>query len=361
MKIDSAALRQPSVRPQRWWLRLLAAAVVLVAIFGFVLPRLADYGAAWDSVVAMTKWKVMTVAAVGVWNLYTYWPVMTVALSGLKLREAMVVNQASTAVANSVPAGSAIALAATYRILGAWGFTSQSITNQVVATGVCNMLMKLTMPVLGVAAVAATGELRGGFLRLAVIGLVATCLLVMVATLVLRAERSTERAGHALDRLLVRLRGSERASGVTVVTPWLLEARRGLLLLARRAGLRLVAVTLVSHLSLYVVLLVALRSVGVSDSDVSWSSVFAAFAFVRLLSAIPVTPGGLGVVELGYVGFLSSEAPNHLDPAISAGVLVFRAVTFLLPLILGAMAWIVFQTATSWRRPPDTRGLVADG
>jgi uncharacterized membrane protein YbhN (UPF0104 family) len=58
--------------------------------------------------------------------------------------------------------------------------------------------------------------------------------------------------------------------------------------------------TLVSHLSLFLVLLLALRHVGVAESQVSWIEVLAAFSLVRLLSAFPITPGGLGVVELAW-------------------------------------------------------------
>jgi putative heme transporter len=40
------------------------------------------------------------------------------------------------------------------------------------------------------------------------------------------------------------------------------------------------------------VLLVTLRHVGVSDVEVSWAEVLAVFAFARLATAIPLTPGG---------------------------------------------------------------------
>ena len=53
---------------------------------------------------------------------------------------------------------------------------------------------------------------------------------------------------------------------------------------------RWVAITvtsLVSHLSLYLVLLVTLRDVGVSDAEVSWAEILAVFAFARLATAIP--------------------------------------------------------------------------
>jgi putative heme transporter len=353
MTADGVVWGRHPLRQARWWLRALVAAVVVVVIFGFALPRMVDYDAAWNAITAMTRWEIAVIAVVGAWNLYTYWPLFTTSLPGLRLREAIVVNQASTAVANSVPAGAAVSVGVTYRMLRAWGFTSQSITNQMVAMGVCNMLVKLTMPVVSVAIVAVTGDLRGGFLRLAVIGLSVTGALVTVATLVLRAEGTTERAGRVLDRWWTRVRRGRPSTGIE---PWLLEARAGFVVLARRVWSRMMILTLISHLSLFTMLLVTLRNVGVSEADISWTSVFAVFAFVRLLSAIPLTPGGVGVVELGYVGFLTSEAPSHLAGEIAAGVLVFRAVTFVLPVLLGSVAWMVFQSASSWRRPPNTRG-----
>jgi putative heme transporter len=353
MSADSLTWGRHGMRDARWWLRALLAAAVVVVVFGFALPQMVDYNAAWAAIAAMTQWEIAVVAAVGAWNLYTYWPLFTTSLPGLRLREAMVVNQASTAVANSVPAGAAVSVGVTYRMLRAWGYTSQSITNQMVAMGVCNMLVKLTMPVVSLAIVTVRGDLRSGFLRLAVIGLVATGALLAVAALVLRAEGTTERAGRTMDRLRSALR---RTGSSTAITVWLLETRAGFVALARRVGARMIVLTSISHLSLFAMLLVTLRNVGVSEADIAWTTVFAVFAFVRLLSAIPVTPGGVGVVELGYVGFLTAEAPSDLGGAIAAGVLVFRAVTFALPVLLGSVAWIVFQSASSWRRPPNTRG-----
>jgi putative heme transporter len=42
------------------------------------------------------------------------------------------------------------------------------------------------------------------------------------------------------------------------------------------------------------VLLVCLRNVGVSDAEVGWTVVLAVFAFARLVTAVPITPGGPG-------------------------------------------------------------------
>jgi hypothetical protein len=65
--------------------------------------------------------------------------------------------------------------------------------------------------------------------------------------------------------------------------------------------------TLAGHLTVYLVLLVSLRVLGVTADEVTAVEAFAAWSFVRLLGSIPITPGGLGVVELGV-----TTAPRRL-------------------------------------------------
>jgi uncharacterized membrane protein YbhN (UPF0104 family) len=113
--------------------------------------------------------------------------------------------------------------------------------------------------------------------------------------------------------------------------------------------------TLVSHLSLFAVLLIALRHVGVSNDEVEWQQVLAAFAFVRLVSAVPITPGGLGLVELGLTAALGSGLPDGTKNQIAAAVLLYRALTWLAPIPLGVACWLFWRSNRSWRRNPDER------
>jgi putative heme transporter len=93
---------------------------------------------------------------------------------------------------------------------------------------------------------------------------------------------------------------------------------------------------------LYLVLLVALRQVGVGDAEVSWAEVLAVFAFARLATAIPFTPGGAGVVEAVLIGGLvAAGGPRE---QVTAAVLVFRALTWALPILVGVVCYLW------WRR-----------
>ena len=88
---------------------------------------------------------------------------------------------------------------------------------------------------------------------------------------------------------------------------------------------------LASHLTLWLVLLACLRATGVSQAQVPWQTSLAAFAFVRLLTALPITPGGLGITELGLVGILAAGAGHQASAQVTAAVLLYRAVTYLPP------------------------------
>jgi uncharacterized membrane protein YbhN (UPF0104 family) len=73
----------------------------------------------------------------------------------------------------------------------------------------------------------------------------------------------------------------------------------------------------------------------VSESEISTVQVLVVFAFGRLISALPVTPGGVGVVELTYIGGLVLAGRAHADvpldafrAQVAAAVLVFRALTY---------------------------------
>ena len=80
----------------------------------------------------------------------------------------------------------------------------------------------------------------------------------------------------------------------------------------------------------------------------SAAEVFAVFSFGRLISALPITPGGLGVIELGYIGGLSA-AGGDKAPVVAA-VLMFRILTFGIQIPLGGFTYLIWRAKKSWRR-----------
>jgi SAM-dependent methyltransferase len=120
--------------------------------------------------------------------------------------------------------------------------------------------------------------------------------------------------------------------------------------------LRLMLTTLAYHLSLYVCLLAALRAVGVETTDLHWASVLAAFSLVRLISAIPITPGSLGVTEVGLTGLLAAGLDAGGAALVAAGVLVFRFLTYAVPTVAGIIAAIVWNRSRARAMQPGRWG-----
>ena len=91
--------------------------------------------------------------------------------------------------------------------------------------------------------------------------------------------------------------------------------------------------TLAGHLSVFAVLLVSLRVLDVPASEVTWIEAFAAWSVMRVLGSLPITPGGLGIVELGLTSLLVGFGGGQAE--VVAAVLVYRFLTIVPTLVLG--------------------------
>lgn len=340
------------------WKRIVQALislVIVVGIFGGVMPLIADYGDVFETIRAMTGLEVGSLVLIGLWNLVTYWFVLTTALPGLRLREAAVVNQASTAVSNTMPGGGVIGVGVSIAMLTSWGFRIGSIGRSAVVTGIWNNFVKLGMPVFALALLALEGGITPTRLLAAGVGIAVLVGTVAVFALLLRSDRMARAIGRGVGRIVDRARRLLRKEQVGGWEERSSTFRSETIGLLRHRWLWLTITTLVSHVSLYLVLLVALRHVGVSQEDLSWIAVLAAFAFVRLISAVPLTPGGVGVVELGYAAVMTIGLDDITSAQVVAAVLVFRAVTYLLPIPLGLISYVTWRGNRSWKMTEEDR------
>lgn len=319
---------------------------LLAAIFYFVVPDLPDFSTVWAHVTAMSNVELGILAAVAAWNLVTYWLVMVAATPGLTYRQAMVASQSSTAVSNTLPGGSAISVGLTYAMFSSWGFSKSRTTVSLVVAGIWNNFVKLGMPVLALALLAFSGEASGSRVVAGSIGIAALVASVAVFAYILRGEEFAERAGVRAGRMagpLRRVLHKGPAQGWDGAT---LRFRNRIIGIVRRAWIRLTLTTVVGHFSLFLVLLVTLRDIGVSNDEVSWVQALAVFAFVRLLTAVPLMPGGLGIVELGLISGLTAAGGDKAQ--VVAAVLVYRTLTYLVPIAFGIVTYLFWKRNTSW-------------
>jgi uncharacterized membrane protein YbhN (UPF0104 family) len=329
------------------FVQALVSIAVVIAIFGFAFPKLADYSQVWDEITQMTWLELLTLALAALWNIITYWFVMIAALPGSNIWQSMKINQTSTAVANTVPGGGAIGIGVTYGMYTAYGFSKSDIALSILVSGIWNNFVKLGMPVLALALLAIQGDAGAASVTASLAGVGVLVAAICLFALALKSDRIARTIGDKLGVAVSFLRKLIRKPPVTGMGNAVASFRHDAVDLIRARWVWLTLACLVSHLSLYLVLLLSLRHVGVPNTDVTWTEALAAFAFVRLISALPITPGGLGVVELGLTAALISAGGDEAQ--VAAAVLLYRALTYLLPIPVGVFFYL------KWRRGSEAR------
>jgi uncharacterized membrane protein YbhN (UPF0104 family) len=338
--------------------QILVSIVLVVGIFVYAIPKFADYSSVWKQITEMTWLELVTLVAATAFNLLTYWWQNMAAIPGLGLWQAAVNNQTSTSVADTIPGGGYIAVGVSYAMYRSWGFSNAAIALSVLVTGIWNIFMKLGLPVIALVLLVITGKSSAALVLGALIGLAVLVGAVIVFALVLWKRDLARRIGTALGRVASSIQRVFRRPAVQDWGEAAVRFRRQTIDLVASRWLALTLTTVVSHLALYFVLLLALRHVGVSEQEVTWAQVLGIFAFGRLVTALPVTPGGLGFVELSYIGGLILAGRDHADvPAdvfhaqVAAAVLVFRTLTYGIQIPIGAFTYLIWRAKKSWLKP----------
>ena len=323
--------------------------VVVVVTFAVVLPRIASYTDVWDVVKDLdTKWLIALGIAV-VFNVVTYAPPWMVALPGLRFRQALPFTQASTALTYVAPGGGIVGMAGSYGLLRTWGFGSSEVARAVTITGIWNQLANLLLPVLAVLLLSFDQQRDALLTTVAIVGAIVFAVAVGVLVLIFWSDTLARRVGELLERATNRalqaLRRQRRFEG------WderLVVFRRSTVHLIRRRWPWLTLAAVVGNLTVFAVLLVALRAVGIGASEITWVEAFAGWSLARALQLIPLTPGGVGPVELGMTGILVGFGGGNAE--VVAAVLIYRAFTIVPTLLLG------LATMAGWRwLGPDRR------
>jgi uncharacterized protein (TIRG00374 family) len=326
-----------------------AGLAVVGATFLWFLPKVADYEDVW-AVVKTLSWEwFAALAGAAALNVLTFAPPWQVALPRLRFLQALEVTQASTALSIVVPAGLAAGVGVSWAMLRRWGFATRDITRAISLVGLWNQFLNLLFPIVAVFLLTARGEetallATAAFIGVAVLGVVLAGFVLALASNRLAYEVGELAARLASWALRKLRRGPVRWGGASFE-----RFRESAGDLLRRRWHALTAASLAGSLSVFLVLLVSLRALGVSASEVSAVEAFAAWALVRLLGTIPLTPGGIGIVELGLTTALVAFGGNNAG--VVAAVLVYRFMTLVPPLVLGLL------TAATWRRhvPPAER------
>ncbi len=311
---------------------LASAGVVVLLVLVRVLPGMV--GTTWSDVGAMLA-SVSPLALAGLtvlWcgTLVAHAVVQTSALPGLTMRDAVVVNMSSSAISSAVPFGGPASLALTWTMLRSWGFDRHQFSAYTLVSTVVSAVVRLLVPVVAALVLLASGRLPAQADRIAVVAVVALVAVAAVVGVVasppLRRRLANAPHHHRLGRLARDVDVAIGRSLTVIGRRW-----RGLL-----GGW-------VAQLALQYLLLWA--CFAAAGAQVGPLLCLVAFGAGRLMSVLPLTPGGLGVNEAG-VGALLVALGAQPGPTIAA-LLLFACYMVVLDVPLGALAMLAWRLRTA--------------
>lgn len=309
----------------------------IVLIFWKVIPQIGSYSDAANALRGMSTVSILLIAASVVLYLLAYGLPFMAAAPGLKFWRSEQTNQAAFAISNGIPGGGAVGLAVQFGMLTSFRITPTAATAAITAVGLWSTFVTLGLPILGVVALAASGQGSQAHTGVAVLGLGILVAAVTMFVLVMRSERLATAVGRFGNALIKPVRGRIKAlAHVDLVGP-ITKFRGDMYGLLKSRWAWITGAQLAVSLTQFLILYVALRGVEAQDGKhTSVLVVFAAFAISQLGLMVPITPGGLGTVDAAMIALMVSFGVSNGDA--TAADLVWRATSYIPQIIIGIIA-----------------------
>ncbi len=318
---------------------------VLFLIFVVFLPQFIDYGQVIDSMLSLTWPQLLGLFVLGVAKTWFDAGVYNSLIPGLRWWDGWKAWASSNSVAFVAPPGADLAIRfGMYRTAGIEG---EAASAGIVLSWFFSTGYKLVVPIVALAVVVITeGVSDDTVVTVTIIGVAALVAAVALVFLILYRQQVAFRIGEIGQRWYNGLAGGKwkfpEAAGFGVR---LVDFRSQVIETLKARWLPALASTLAAQAIFFIMLVMSMRFVGVTAEQASVGIIFDAYAIGLLLSMIPIFPGGLGVVELAYVGIIVGSANSgntELTNAVTAGAFVHRIFTWLVPILIGLIplgAW----------------------
>ena len=323
--------------------RVVAIGVTGLALY-VVLPSLTRVIAAWPQLAKLSPvWLIGSFLAESASFACTF-ALQRLVLRTKKWLAVVAAGLAGNAVTNVLPAGDAAGAAVQFRMLSTAGIDTDNAVEGMTAASLLGVGGLLALPVFTLPAILGGAPVSSGLVHTALLGLVGFGLFIAGGVVVMTTDRPLALLGRIGQRLWNIIPG--RRTKITGLDRRLLRQRDDIRSTLGRDWPWAVALT-AGRLGLdYGCLLCALRATG---SHPRPSLVLLAYAAAGILALIPVTPGGLGIVEASLSGLLVlAGVPGG---AAFVSTLAYRLACYWLPLLAGLVAYVLFRRRYPTGRP----------
>lgn len=267
-----------------------------------------------------------------------------------------VLDQISLAATNALPGGVVLGPAARYRVSRSFGHSPEQSAIGTFAAGQAFCFGRWLLVLLVVGHQFAVGSISASDSMLLVSALSAVAIGAGIWT-VLATESTISRvltaaAQNVVNRVGLRWRRFRNRDVALIAS----SMRNSAISLGRRRACALVLLGAVSSLASGAIIVTVVTTFGAGAGDPGLWALMRVYLLARVATSFVPTPGALAALDAALIAGLLSTG---VDPQVAtAAVLIYRATTFVLPILLGGVTYL------GWRRwsrtgEPEAQASVA--
>ena len=312
---------------------LLAMGVVLY----FLWPRLVDFMSSAEKLSGIDAYWFVLMGVLMTGAFASAWELTHIAVPDISRFLAATSQLVSNALAKVVPGGVVAAGATYFQMLAVSGVPRGQAAAALAAVSFISNLVLFSLPAVALVVAAMSAPIPSDLLPVAFAGAVLFLLMFSVVFAIVKWDKPLLLVGRVVERVGGWL-------GPKLHKEWELSAQEFLdhrVEVVDALGKRwpkALGAAVFNWMLDYMVLFTALYAVGAKPRA---SLVLVAFAGSAVLGMIPITPGGLGFVEIGLTAMLVAAGIPGPDAALAT--LAYRLFQFWLPIPAGAIAYLIFK------------------
>ncbi len=333
----SAALEQQT--PPFPWKTVVKRAIVIVvagiAIY-LVFPSLTEVFASWPRLTTLNPiWFAVALGAEAVHFTCTF-SLQRIALRTKAWFTVITPQLAGNSISLIMPGGAAAGAAVQYRMLAVSGTDTSTAIGGLTAFSLLGVGGLLALPVFALPVILLGSPINRGLYNAAILGAIAFVLFAGFGAIVLTTAAPLRWCGQFVQR--VRNRIFRRRTPLTGLDEQLLRQRD---LIRKVLGKQWWQAVLLSAGRLGFDFLCLLAAVRATGSHPRPSLILIAYAVAGIVGMVPITPGGLGIVEASLAGLLVLAGVDAGNAVLAT--LTYRLASYWLPLAAGPVAYGMFK------------------
>ncbi len=317
-------------------LRVAFLAFALVSLY-FFLPTIVDFLDEAPELASVDWWWYLLMGLSMTGAFMAAWELTHIAVPSISRYIAASSQLVSNAMAKVIPGGVVAAGATYFQMLSVSGVSPARAATALASVSFISNLVLFSLPGIAVLLAAVSAPIPNGLLPVAIAGTALFIVMFTVVFLLVRYDKPLLLVGTLIENVVGWLAKRLHRNWHPTAEGFLRQRNDVRASLGRRWR-RALAAAVANWMLDYLVLVLALFAVG---AEPRVSLVLLAFAGAAVLGMIPLTPGGLGFVEVGLVAMLTLAGIPGPDATLAT--LAYRLFQFWLPIPAGAVAYVVFK------------------